>query len=244
MHTGNHYKLSEFIIWTRRDIYCIFIISVVVTLLYDVAGFTWMALPWVAVAIVGTAAAFIVGFKNTQTYNRLWEARQIYGAIVNGSRTWGIMVQDFVKAGPQTHKELIYRHCAWLTALRYQLRKPASWENQFKPYNKEYHTFFKVPEWEASMEEDLKPYITTTEHSYILSKKNRATHIIAVQGKQLAKLAAEGLINPFELVELERQLAGFYEQQGKCERIKNFPYPRQLAALHCFLYGCLLLYCP
>jgi putative membrane protein len=244
MHTGNHYKLSEFIIWTRRDIYCIFIISVVVTLLYDVAGFTWMALPWVAVAIVGTAAAFIVGFKNTQTYNRLWEARQIYGAIVNGSRTWGIMVQDFVKAGPQTHKELIYRHCAWLTALRYQLRKPAPWENQFKPYNKEYHTFFKVPEWEASLEEDLKPYITTTEHTYILIKKNRATHIIALQGKQLAKLAAEGLINPFELVELERQLAGFYEQQGKCERIKNFPYPRQFSSITLFFVWLFVIILP
>ncbi|MES2486891.1 MAG: hypothetical protein V4581_13220, partial [Bacteroidota bacterium] len=65
MHTGNHYKLSEFIIWTRRDIYFIFIIATAVTLLYDLAGFKWMALPWVAVAIVGTAAAFIVGFKNT-----------------------------------------------------------------------------------------------------------------------------------------------------------------------------------
>ena len=35
----------------------------------------WLGIPWTVVALLGTATAFIVGFKNVQTYNRTWEAR-------------------------------------------------------------------------------------------------------------------------------------------------------------------------
>src|SRR6187402_1825969 len=125
MHAGNQYSLKEFIFWTRRDIYVLFFLAAIPTVLFNVLDWHWLAIPWVPIAMIGTAAAFIVGFKNTQTYNRLWEARQIYGAIVNSSRTWGILVKDFVKADADKniHKDLIYRHIAWLTALRYQLRE-------------------------------------------------------------------------------------------------------------------------
>lgn len=73
MHAGRQYTLKEFLIWTRRDIYWIFGLTLIPTLLYKFAGWTWLAVPWVPIAMIGTAAAFIAGFKNTQTYNRLWE---------------------------------------------------------------------------------------------------------------------------------------------------------------------------
>ena len=111
MHTGSHYKISEFLLWTRRDIYVLIILASIPTILFQVFDLKWIALPWVPVALVGTAAAFVVGFKNTQTYNRLWEARQIWGAIVNTSRTWGMMSKDFVKADKSEIEQLIYRRC-------------------------------------------------------------------------------------------------------------------------------------
>lgn len=98
MHSGSHYKLKEFLLWTRRDVFKLILIATIPTVLYQVVDLKWIAIPWVPVALIGTAAAFIVGFKNTQTYNRLWEARQIWGGIVNTSRTWGIMSKDFVQA--------------------------------------------------------------------------------------------------------------------------------------------------
>ena len=96
MHVGRSYKLSEFLFWTRRNIYILLIIGLVPVVLYQVAGLTWIAIPWTVVALLGTATAFIVGFKNTQTYNRTWEARQIWGAILNVSRAWGTMSRDFI----------------------------------------------------------------------------------------------------------------------------------------------------
>ena len=94
-------------------------------------------------AVLGTAVAFLVSFKNNASYDRLWEARKIWGGIVNASRTWTIMVKDFItndhaedklsqEALHNIHKELVHRHVAWLTALRYQLRKDKPWEMHLK----------------------------------------------------------------------------------------------------------------
>ncbi len=235
MHIGNRYKLSEFILWTRRDIYVLFVLATIPTVLYQVFDCAWLAIPWVPVALIGTAAAFNVGFKNTQTYNRLWEARQIWGAIINTSRAWGIMTKDFVKADLLTHQELIYRHCAWLTALRFQLREPRSWENTHKPHNVEYRSFYKVPEWETKLEQELQKYLTDKELSYILSKKNRATQLIQLQSKHLKELRESGHIEALEYIEMEQRLADLYDHQGKCERIKNFPYPRQFSSINLYL---------
>ena len=144
MNISSHYKLLHFIPWTRKKIYKMLLLSIVPTALFYFLGWQWLAIPWVPVALIGTATAFISGFKNTQTYNRTWEARQIYGAIINSSRSLGIMIRDFVRADTQSkdaylHKEITYRHFAWLTALRFQLRETKSWENiKTKSYNQEY----------------------------------------------------------------------------------------------------------
>jgi len=244
MHIGSHYKLSEFLLWTRRDIYKLILLSLIPTLLYEIVGWKWIAIPWVPIALIGTAAAFIVGFKNTQTYNRLWEARQIWGAIVNSSRTWGIMVKDFIRADRPLHQQLIYTHCAWLTALRYQLREPRNWENLTKPYNIEYLRFYKIPEREGNLQEDLKKYLSDEDLKYISSKKNKATQIISLQSKTLKELRDAGKVDSFEYVEMERRLADLYEQQGKCERIKNFPYPRQFASINLFFIWLFVILLP
>lgn len=127
MNIGSHYKLYHFIPWTRIKIYKMLILSIVPTALFYFLDWKWLAIPWVPVALLGTAAAFISGFKNTQTYNRSWEARQIYGAIINNSRSFGIQVKDFIRTEKTVekdlHQQIIYRHFAWLTALRFQLRE-------------------------------------------------------------------------------------------------------------------------
>ncbi|WP_428665575.1 bestrophin family protein [Runella sp.] len=240
MHAGSHYTIKEFLLWTRREIYILLVLAIVPTVLYHYLGWHWLAVPWVPITLVGTAAAFIVGFKNTQTYNRLWEARQIWGAIVNGSRAWGIMVKDGVIAPDAAadakviHRQLIYRHIAWLTALRFQLRESRAWENMNKSYNKEYSQFFTVAEKVQKLDEELKKFLSADELAYVLSKKNRATHIISLQSKHLRELKQQQYIESLSYIELENLLVNFYEQQGKCERIKNFPYPRQFASINLF----------
>jgi len=206
-------------------------------------GWTWLTIPWVPIALVGTAVAFITGFKNNATYDRLWEARQIYGAIVNTSRAWGILVIDFVtdkqtkaalsqEALRSVHTRLMHRHIAWLHALRFQLRQPRAWEHMIKVYNREYLKWYTVDEVENKVEDALSGLITGEERNYVFSKTNPATQLIALQSKDLRELLDAGLIEDFRHMELEKLLVDLYAQQGKCERIKNFPYPRQFATLN------------
>ena len=244
MYTGNHYSLKEFLYWTRRDIYVLLIMALIPTVLFQIFNCDWLAIPWVPVALVGTASAFIVGFKNTQTYNRLWEARQIWGAIVNTSRSFAMLVKDNVQADKTVHQQIIYRHCAWLTALRFQLREKRQWENSGKPNHKEYHRFYEVPEWKTKLEDELATYLSPEELQYIISKKNRATQLISLQSKHLKQLKDDGKIDALLFTEMENQLIGLYEQQGKCERIKNFPYPRQFASINLFFVWLLVILLP
>ncbi len=255
MHSGRNYTLKEVLTWTRRDIVFLVVVATIPTLLYVLLGWKWLSIPWLPIALIGTAVAFIVGFKNNATYSRLWEARQIWGAIVNGSRTWGNMARDFVtnkhaihpvpeSALKEIHTRLIYRHIAWLTALRFQLREARNWENLTKSYNADYRKYYSIPEHENKLEEELSRYLSPEEKAYILSKKNRATQIISLQSQELKELLDKGFIEDFRHMELANMLKDFYEQQGKCERIKNFPYPRQFATINLFFVKIFVILVP
>lgn len=239
MHAGKRYTLKEFLYWTRRDIYVLITWSGTATLVYQLAGWHWIGLPWVPIALIGTAAAFLVGFRNTQTYNRLWEARQIWGAIVNSSRSWTMLVLNMVK--PAAHdenatgirRELVYRHLAWLNVLRFQLREPRAWENiKGKPSNEEFSQRYTIEEWATKPDDIIPPYLPKGEWEQIAHCKNRATQILNRQSSSLRQLREEGCISPLDYVELQRLLTELYEHQGRCERIKNFPYPRQFATIN------------
>lgn len=206
------------------------VVSSIPCALYYYLDATWIAIPWVPIALVGTAAAFITGFRNTQTYSRSWEARQIWGGIVNSSRTWGVMVTGFVRdptGETALHRELIHRHIAWLTALRFQLRESKPWENvKTKAIYIEYRRYYKIPEWESDMATELAPLITDSELKHVLSKSNKATQLIKLQSARLRELNEGGRLSDFNYVEMERVLKDLYDLQGRSERIKNFPYPR------------------
>lgn len=242
MHAGKSYKLSEFLLWTRRNIFWLLVLGTVPTVLYQVFDLTWLVIPWPVVALLGTATAFIVGFKNVQTYNRTWEARQIWGAAMSASRTWALMCRDFI-ADTNKSREIIYRHLAWITALRYQLRTTRNWETTEKPYNKEYKQFYKIPENETSLEQELLKYITKGETENILLKNNKAVQLLSLQSTALKNLYTEGQLDNFRFMEMHTALREFSSHQGKSERIKNFPYPRQYATINNFFIKlfCLLL---
>lgn len=236
MHTGRRYTPFEFFKWTLRDTLLLLFLATVPTVLYAL-GFRFIALPWQPLAVLGTALAFIVGFKNNASYGRIWEARQIYGAIINNSRSLGYTLRDAL--GNDRHETvtmIFYRHFAWLTALRFQLREPRSWENMQQSNNREYKKGrYTVAEWEGKIEDELRQYLTTDELTYILSKKNRATQLTALQSATLATLKKEGIINDFQWTALQNMLVRLTDEQGRAERIKNFPYPRNFASVATYL---------
>jgi ion channel-forming bestrophin family protein len=236
MHTGKRYTPWEFFRWTRQDVFWLLIVAAIPTTMYAI-GLTFVALPWQPVAIVGTAVAFIVGFKNNASYNRLWEARQIYGSIINDSRGFGYTVRDVLQGeSKERTRVLINRHIAWLTALRYQLREPRPWENMQQARNLDYKkNHFEVSEQMVNIETALGSCLSEQELSYVLSKKNRATQLVAMQSAALASIRSDGQLNDFQWTQLQQILMRLTDHQGKAERIKNFPYPRNFSSIATYL---------
>ncbi|SCY10363.1 bestrophin family protein [Flavobacterium caeni] len=231
MHAGKSYSFKELTLWTRHCIYRLSLIAIIPTVLYQACGMKWIAIPWTVVAFLGTATAFIVGFKNTQTYSRTWEARQIWGSILNSSRSWGVSARDFLN-DRDLSKKMIYRHFAWLTALRYQMREPRTWESMTKGNYIEYAQFYDIPERLSALDEELKNYLDPQELQAILRTKNRAAQLLAKQSEDLKMLADSGKLDNYRFVEMQKVLRDLYDQQGRSERIKNFPYPRQFATIN------------
>jgi len=227
------YTFFEFILWTRRDLYRLTILAVIPTILYHFCDFTFLSISWVPVALLGTAVSFIIGFKNNASFSRLWEARQIYGGIINISRAFGVMIRDFLASKDKSTevKVIFYRHFAWLTALRFQLREPRAWENMDDPRNVEYSRNYHIAEKIDKLEEVLAKYLSADELSYVLTKKNKATQLMALQSNHINRLFASGNISDLQVQSLQNAISIFYDNQGKAERIKNFPYPRHFSSI-------------
>lgn len=240
--------------WTRFETFWfIFIIAAWVSI-YFFLGLDWFRIPWTPMALIGTAVAFVIGFQNNAVYGRIWEARKIWGGIVNTSRTFGVFVQDMLSDENATEpmskeavreeiRVLTYRHIAWMTALRYAMRNKQQWETTSN-HRTNTEWGIRTPEQKSSLDEDLKPYLSESDLQEVMKRGNRQTAILYQQSHHIRKLKDKGVIWEFSFLELEALIKELFTLQGQTERIKNFPYPRQYATLNHYFMWLLLLLLP
>lgn len=227
------------------------LLSVGMATFYHFFHFEWMKIPWLPLSVLGTAVAFYIGFKNNSAYDRLWEARKIWGGIVNVSRMWGADVRAYIsnqfREGKisesdlkKIHQRLIYRHIAWLYVLRDQLLIPTSWEHlRERDMGKMIDNYFErrkqtygIGMLRADITQDmLKKLLDQEELNRVINFKNTATQMIDLQSQELAQLRSDHLTDDFRHMELQKLLNEFYTLQGKAERIKKFPLPRQYGSM-------------
>ncbi len=102
----------------------------------------------------------------------------------------------------------------------------------------------RPPELDSTLIEDLKPYISEEDINYAMSKGNKQTALLYLQSHHLRRLKEQGSVWEFSYLELEGLLQELFTLQGKSERIKNFPYPRQFATLNHFFMWIFVLLLP
>lgn len=245
MYTIRRFDKKRLFLWTLKDITFFTLVSTLAVSVFFFLDFRWIAIPTLPISLLGTAVAFNVGFKNNNAYDRSWEARKIYGGIVNSSRTMGIMTLDFISnlfnsATPATEEELkvikkriIYRHIAWLTALRYQLRAHKPWEHhQHKDVTKHKAKNGNfIAEQVTPLKDVISEFLSREERDDILSRPNPAVRLLKNQSRDLTQLRDKNLMDDFRYIEFKNIIEEFYTLQGKNERIKNFPLPRQYASV-------------
>ena len=210
--------------------------AIFVYALYAFAELKFLRVPFLPISTIGTAVAFYVGFKNNASYERFWEGRKIWGAVVNASRTWATSVVSYIDVGDEgpaahaTRRALIYRHLAWMNALRLQLRKTSRFFNRPSRTTKrrlEQHTEHMRNDWD----QELRPFLDDQERETVSAQVNPATHMVTRQGTDLAGLVKAGQVDLFHQIAMMDVLRELYDLQGKCERIKNTPFPRQYAEM-------------
>ncbi len=245
MIVSKNFVTARMLFFTLMRIRVLIILTVVAAVLYHFEIIK-VNLPWLPLSVIGTAVAFYVGFKNNQSYDRLWEARKIWGGIVNDSRTWGMMVDGYVsnlhaksdKSEEELHeikKGLIYRHIAWLYQHRRQLLVHTSWEHVGQDTKRGASLKRTIQKRGAGLFDrqngkvDMEHFISSEEFERISKNKNSATQLINEQSRVLSQLREEEVIDDFRHMEMENILKSFYTLQGKNERIKKFPLPRQYA---------------
>ncbi|CCQ90932.1 conserved membrane hypothetical protein [Nitrospina gracilis 3/211] len=172
-----------------------------------------LGFPLTDIGIFGTAVVILLAFRSNTAYNRFWEARIAWGDLVNHSRNFGSQVVQYIRPPSANgaraedtapvHRELIYRHLAFVNALRLQLRGQNDWK-------------------------DLDPFLDKEEITTLTQFANRATQLNHRQSARLRELHEAGWIAERAYVEgLMDTVKHFYIAQGVSERIKGTPFPNQ-----------------
>jgi ion channel-forming bestrophin family protein len=167
---------------------------------------TGIQIPITAVTLLGTAIAFFIGFNNNQAYGRWWEARIIWGSLVNDSRSWARNLLEYTSQGNLSEQDLeeiktrmIRRHLGFIYSLKESLR--------------------------GTPNQDYKKFLYKEEMSLVNDYGNVPNAILSFHSRDLQHLSDNNAIDQFRFMQLNQLITSFTDSMGKCERIKTTVFP-------------------
>jgi putative membrane protein len=172
--------------------------------------FKAMAIPGLTVSLLGAALSIFLGFRTNSAYDRWWEARKLWGSLVNSSRSLARQAISFIQApaidqqdeAQWNARKLVYHQIAFVHALRLALRKQEPWE-------------------------ELSRVLDASTISALQQEKNVPAALLQKMGEYTAALARKRFVSDLQLQRLDSTFTDLSNIQGGCERIKNTPLPRQ-----------------
>ncbi len=192
--------------------------SAAVEKVVEAIGWGQAGVPFGAIAALSGALAIFLGFRNSSAYDRWWEARKIWGGLVNDSRSWARQCVAWC-GSHELARELVHRHLAFVHGLALHLRARADLIDQIAPF---------LPEEEVSR---------------LRSKPNVPAALLIEQGIRLAAARDADELEHFRHLRMDDMLVRLSDIHGKCERIKNTPVPRQydeIPRTFVYFYGLVL----
>ena len=178
-------------------------------------------LPLMPLTLLGSALIVLISFRNSSAYNRWWEARTLWGAMVNNSRSFARQVLTFLddpkgEANPIKAK-LLRRHVAYVNCLAAHLQGQ------------------KCPE-------EVRAFIPADEFARSGATNNFANDILNGSAALLAQEYKAGRLDSIRLSRIESTLVELSNSQGGMERIANTPlpypyvyFPRLFISLFCVI---------
>ncbi|EGD81905.1 hypothetical protein PTSG_02590 [Salpingoeca rosetta] len=173
-------------------------------------------------SMLGVSLTFFQTFGNNQAYSRWWEARMLWGGIVNLSRTVPTYLEGVEDPGKKLTREqkldIVQRHIAYIRLVVHQLRRE------------------QVPGTAGR-------YLQNDEMQ-LMHLPNPAVGLLSVQSRAINKLYRDGLIDSYARIHLLRLTGTCLDLQGACERIKTTPFPPTYFLFLRFVLACFLLILP
>lgn len=221
-------KFSLILHYTWKQLLYYVMLSTTIFLLHEYYDIVYFAFPSYTIAALGTALAIFLGFKNDHAYDRWWEARKIWGLMVNYSRAWARQVTTMIIPEEENTGEvaklqvaMVYRHLAFVNALRVFLRKKLAYnETTVSELYEDDNTY-----------KDTKSFLSIEEYQEMIIKDNPPNYLLQKQGEDLKMAFQKGWLSDYRFVKMEETLVDFNDIQGMSERIKNTPLPRQYTYL-------------
>jgi putative membrane protein len=199
----------------KYDLIYVLIVSLLVLLITERYKELLPEMPLTIPAFIGTAISILLSFKLNQSYDRWWEARKIWGAIVNDSRSFVIQLQSFTaKGNDPIIKKLAFRQIAWCYSLGQSLRGLNPTEN-------------------------LDKFISTPDLEEIKQHANKPLALLQLHGKDIKHLKESNQLDNFSQIQLDNTLVRLCDSQGKAERIKSTVFP---VTYRLFLHGIIYLF--
>ena len=203
-------QLTTMLAYVGRPLLILVLYDVAVVAAYKVLHWDWVALPHIPLSLYGSAIGIIVAFRNQSSYARWWEARTLWGAVVNNSRTLARQVTTVMlpsndgEAGElkEYQRRLVYHEIAYAIALRQHLRGLEPWE-------------------------ELAPLLSEKELSELRDEKVVPLAILQQMSALLRQCEVRGWMVVVQWRALDSNLDNLMNAQGGVERIKNTPMPKQ-----------------
>ena len=186
-------------------------LAVAVTLLWETFNLHRYSLSTTPFSLISVALGIFLGFRNNASYDRFWEARKLWGRMVNTSRTWARQVETLINAPVDAtddalrsvsalKRTLVYRQMGYVHAFRMHLRNGGDWA-------------------------DLDPFIGREEREGLAEETNRPNALVHRTGQMVRDAWRAGWIHDMHLPVLESSMTEILNVQGGCERIKATPVP-------------------
>jgi putative membrane protein len=181
--------------------------------LVEIAQVKEVALPFAPIAMLGTAMAILLAFRNNTSYSRWWEASTLWQTIHTQSRIFARLVVTFVDSHKHTpaydparavnfQRSVINRQIAWANVLRLSLRGQKDWS-------------------------EVQAYLSGDEYQTLLKQENKPGYLMLQHGRSIYDAMANGTLQGFDSFQLENALAQLTAQEGLAKRLKTTPVPRQ-----------------
>lgn len=208
----------------KYDLFRVLIISGFIHTLKILYADQMPDIPVSLVTVLGTGISLLLAFKLSQSYDRWWEARKVWGAIVNDSRTLTLQLLGLTRADKLKEesisslvKKIVYRQIGWCYSLGQSLRKQNSLAN-------------------------LEGLVDAHELAQAVEQSNRPLYLLMLHMQDIRTLHAGGAINDFQQIQIESTVTRLCDSMGKSERIANTVFPSTYRKfIHFFIYVFLII---